>query len=41
MDIANAMVFDAVTREGQTRYRIEEEVQQAHKGVEYSEDHKA
>ena len=26
-DIANAMVFDAVRRESQARYRIEEEVQ--------------
>ena len=40
-DIANAMVFDAVRREGQTRFRIEEEVQMAHKGVKFSEDHKA
>ena len=40
-DIANAMVFDAMRREGQTRYRTEEEVQQAHKGVKFSEDHKA
>ena len=26
-DIANAMIFDAMRREGQTRYKIEEEVQ--------------
>ena len=40
-DIANAMVFDAMRREGQKRYRKEKEVQQAHKGVKFSEDHKA
>ena len=40
-DIANAMVFDAVKREGQPRFRIEEEVQMAHKGVKFSKDHKA
>ena len=35
------MVFDVVRRDGQERFRIEEEVQQAHKGVKFSEDHKA
>ena len=40
-DITNAMIFDVVRREGQTSYRIEEEVQQAHKGVKFSEDHMA
>ena len=40
-DIASVMVFDAVRREGQERFRIEEEVHMAHKGVKFSEDHKA
>ena len=40
-DIANAMVFDALRREGQTRFRIEVEVHMAHKGVKFNEDHKA
>ena len=40
-DIANAMVFHLVRREGQTKYRIEEEVHQAHKGIKFGEDHKA
>ena len=40
-DIANAMVFDGVRREGKTRFRIEEEVHMAHKGVKFSVDHKA
>ena len=39
-DIANAIVFDSVRREGQARFRMEEEVQTAHKGVKFSEDHK-
>ena len=39
-DIANAMVFDVVRREGQAKFIIEEEVQMAHKGVKFSEDHK-
>ena len=29
-DIANPMVFDVVRRESQTKYRIEEELHQAH-----------
>ena len=40
-DIANAMVFDAVKREGQASFKTKEEVHQAHKGVKFSEDHKA
>ena len=40
-DITNAIVFDAVRREGQAKFRIEEDVQMAHKGVKFSEDHKA
>ena len=40
-DTDNAMIFDAVRREGQTKYSIEEEVHHAHKGVKFSEDHKA
>ena len=40
-DIANAIVFDVVRREGQAKFRIEEEVQIAHRGVKLSEDHKA
>ena len=39
-DIANATIFDAVRKEGQTKYRLEEEVHQAHKGVRFSENHK-
>ena len=34
-DIANAMVFDAIRREGQTRFKIEEKVHMAHKGVKF------
>ena len=40
-DIANTMVFDVVRREGQAKFRIEEEVHMAHKGFKFSEDHKA
>ena len=40
-DIANAIVFDSVRKEGQARFRIEEEVQTTHRGVKFSEDHKA
>ena len=40
-DMVNTMVFDAIRREGQARFRIEEEVQMAHNGVKFSEDHKA
>ena len=40
-DIANAMVFDVLRREGQTKFKTEEEVQIAHRGVKFSEDHKA
>ena len=40
-DIANAMVFDVVKREGQTKFKIEEEVHMAQKVVKFSEDHKA
>ena len=38
-DIANAIVCDSVRREGQAKFRTEEEVQTAHKGVKFSEDH--
>ena len=40
-DIANAIVFDSVRREGQAKFKIEEEVQTAQRGVKFSEDHKA
>ena len=40
-DIANAIIFDSVRREGQAKFKTEEEVQTAHKGVKFSEDHKA
>ena len=40
-DIANAMIFDDVRREGQTRYRIEEDATQAHRGLKYIADHNA
>ena len=35
------MIFYAVRREGQARFRIEKEVHMAHKGVKFSEDYKA
>ena len=40
-DTANAIVFDSVRREGQARFRIEKEVQTTHRGIKFSEDHKA
>ena len=40
-DIANAIVFDSVRREGQAKFKTEEEVQIADRGVKFSEDHKA
>ena len=40
-DIANAIIFDSVRRKGQAKFKTEEEVQTAHKGVKFSEDHKA
>ena len=40
-DIANAIVFDSVRREGQARFRTEEDIQIAHNGVKFSADHKA
>ena len=33
-DIVNAIVFDSVRREGQERFRIEEEVQTTHMGCQ-------
>ena len=41
LHIANAIVFDSVRTEGQAKFKIEEEVQIAHRGVKFSEDHKA
>jgi hypothetical protein len=35
------IIFDVVRKEKETKYRIEEEAKQAHKGVKYSDDHKA
>lgn len=40
-DIANAMTFYAIRKEKDTKFRTEEEVMQAHKGVKYSDYHKA
>ena len=40
-DINNAIIFDSVRRESQEKFKTEEEVQTAHKGVKFSEDHKA
>ena len=40
-DIANAVIFDSVRRKGQAKFKTEEEVQTVHKGVKFSEDHKA
>ena len=35
------MIFDAVRREEKTKYKTKEESLQDHKGVKFSEDHKA
>ena len=40
-DIANAIFFHLVKREGQAKFKIEEDVQTTHRGVKFSEDHKA
>ena len=40
-DIANVMIFDAMRKEIETKFRTKEEVKQSHKGVKYSDDHKA
>lgn len=40
-DIANAIIFYAVRKEKDTKYKIEEEARQATKGVKFSDDHKA
>ena len=40
-DIASASIFYAIRKETATKYKIEEGAIQAHKGVKYSEDHKA
>lgn len=40
-DIGNEMIFYAVSKEKEIKFNTEEEVKEAHKGVEYINDHKA
>ena len=40
-DIANVIAFDVVKKERYTKYKTKEEAKQAHKEVNYNEDHKA
>ena len=40
-DIANVIIFDAVRKEKETKFRTEEEALEVHKGVTYGDDHKS
>ena len=37
----NAKIFDAMRKEKETKFKTEDEVIQAHKGIKYSDDHRA